>query len=419
MIKIELCCASQLIGKMATVYLGLRLKSRKLERVTLDNVDLNDTVDSVRQKAAAQSNTTPEKIELVHCGVVLQGSDSLNDAGITSGSMIHCFPKSEDSIPPATPLSLPEVQTLLVALRNVTSRPNFRDFVQKLRRPDMVEKILASCPIVRHDPAALAMLQDPELFQGLTNVENLTKLVESWPEVGRVAQYVTSLSPSEFPSPRRSHHVSYSIDALSDDDQMEADQLISLTSVVSPFTPLLGLTQSEDSTGGGGSRASGSVSFQPITPAQLAAALASATGGGAGGGGGGGSSNSNGGASGQPTSAPRSIPTTPSVATTTPFNTPAFSVGGPTAPGPITQEMFSNALQNALAASASRASGPPSSASSGPPSTVQIANIEESLQLMREMGIPNEDLSREALQATNGDVQAAVNLIFAQWMADD
>lgn len=38
---------------------------------------------------------------------------------------------------------------------------------------------------------------------------------------------------------------------------------------------------------------------------------------------------------------------------------------------------------------------------------------------MREMGIPNEDLSREALQATNGDVQAAVNLIFAQWMADD
>lgn len=382
---------------MATVYLGLRLKSRKLERLTLDDVDLNDTVDSLRQKAAAKSNTAPEKIELVHCGVVLKGSDSLNDAGITSGSMIHCFPKNEESLPTATPLSLPEVQTLLVSLRNVTSSPNFRDFVQKLRRPDMVEKILASCPIVRHDPAALAMLQDPELFLGLTNPDNLTRLVESWPEVGRVAQYVTSLSPSEAPSPRRSHHISYSMDALSDDDQMEADQ-------------------SEDSTGGGGSRASGSVAFQPITPAQLAAALASATGGS---GGGGSSSSNNGGVPGQPTSAPRSIPTTPSIATTTPFNTPAFSAGAPTAPGPITQEMFSNALQNALAASASRASGPPSSASSGPPSTVQIPNIEESLQLMREMGIPNEDLSREALQATNGDVQAAVNLIFAQWMADD
>lgn len=373
--------------------------SRKLERLTLEDVDLSDTVDSVRQKVAAQTNTSPEKIELVHCGVVLKGSDSLSDAGITSGAMIHCLPKPEEFIPTAVPLSLPEVQTLLVSLRNVTSRPNFRDFVQKLRRPDMVEKILNQCPIVRHDPAALAMLQDPELFLGLTNPDNLTRLVESWPGVGRVAQYITSLSPSEAASPRRSHHVSYSMDALSDDDQMEADQ-------------------SEDSTGGGGSRASGSVPFQPITPAQLAAALASATGGVGGSSSSGGSNN--GVVSGQPTSAPRSIPTTPSMATTTPFNTPAFSVGAPTAPGPITHEMFSNALQNALAASASRASGPPSSSSSsGPPSTVQIPNMEESLQLMREMGIPNDDLSRQALQATNGDVQAAVNLIFAQWMADD
>lgn len=77
-------------------------------------------------------------------------------------------------------------------------------------------------------------------------------------------------------------------------------------------------------------------------------------GGGVGGSSSGGSNN--GVVSGQPTSAPRSIPTTPSMATTTPFNTPAFSVGAPTAPGPITHEMFSNALQNALAASASRVS---------------------------------------------------------------
>lgn len=35
--------------------------------------------------------------ELVHCGVVLKGSDSLNDAGVTSGSTIHCFPKAGKS----------------------------------------------------------------------------------------------------------------------------------------------------------------------------------------------------------------------------------------------------------------------------------------------------------------------------------
>ncbi|XP_042209717.1 ubiquitin-like protein 7 [Homarus americanus] len=374
---------------MATLHLSLRTNVPKLHIYTLRHVNLSDTVDTIIQKAATESKTTPDKIQLIHQGVVLKASDTLKDAGVASGDLIHCLPKSEDQPPIAVPLSLPEVQTLLVSLRNVAASPNFRDFIQKLRGPEMVEKILSSCPIARSEPAALAMLQDPELFMDLTNPENLSTIVDAQPAVGRVAQYVASLMTSETMSPRRSHHVSYSMDALSDDDEMDADQ-------------------SEDSTSG--SRASGSIPFQPITPAQLAAALASATG------------NSNNGSTNRlPTSAPRSIPTTPSAATTTPFNTPAPSAGAPAAPGPITHEMFSNALQNALAASASRASGPSSSSSSsGPPSaSIQIPNLEESLQLMREMGIPDEDLSRQALQATNGDVQAAVNLIFAQWMADD
>ncbi|KAK8725243.1 hypothetical protein OTU49_010770 [Cherax quadricarinatus] len=374
---------------MATLHLGLRVNSTKLEKVTLNNVNLSDTVDTIRQQAASKSKTSADKIQLIHCGVVLKGSDTLKDAGITSGAIIHCLPKYEETTPTAVPLSLPEVQSLLVSLRNVAASPNFRDFIQKLRGPEMVEKILVSCPVARSDPTALAMLQDPELFMGLTNPDNLSTVVDAQPAVGRVAQYVASLMTNENSSPRRSHHVSYSMDALSDDDEMDAEQ-------------------SGDSAGG--SRASGSMPFQPITPAQLAAALASATG------------NSNNGSNNRlPSSAPRSIPTTPSAVTTTPFNTPAPSAGAPAAPGPITHEMFSNALQNALAASASRASGPSSSSSSsGPPSaSIQIPNLEESLQLMREMGIPDEDLSRQALQATNGDVQAAVNLIFAQWMADD
>nr|XP_053652231.1 LOW QUALITY PROTEIN: ubiquitin-like protein 7 [Cherax quadricarinatus] len=373
---------------MATLHLGLRVNSTKLEKVTLNNVNLSDTVDTIRQQAASKSKTSADKIQLIHCGVVLKGSDTLKDAGITSGAIIHCLPKYEETTPTAVPLSLPEVQSLLVSLRNVAASPNFRDFIQKLRGPEMVEKILVSCPVARSDPTALAMLQDPELFMGLTNPDNLSTVVDAQPAVGRVAQYVASLMTNENSSPRRSHHVSYSMDALSDDDEMDAELC-----------------------GCGSRRASGSMPFQPIACSQLAAALASDTG------------NSNNGSNNRlPSSAPRSIPTTPSAVTTTPFNTPAPSAGlPPCSPGPITHEMFSNALQNALAASASRASGPSSSSSSsGPPSaSIQIPNLEESLQLMREMGIPDEDLSRQALQATNGDVQAAVNLIFAQWMADD
>ena len=49
-----------------------------------------------------------------------------------------------------------------------------------------------------------------------------------------------------------------------------------------------------------------------------------------------------------------------------------------------------------------------------PPSAPPIPNLEESVRLMAEMGIPDDALSRQALQMTNGDVQAAVNLVFAQ-----
>lgn len=53
-------------------------------------------------------------------------------------------------------------------------------------------------------------------------------MLDAHPAVGRVAQYVTSLLTTETTSPRRSQHVSYSMDSLSDDDEMDADQVMSL-----------------------------------------------------------------------------------------------------------------------------------------------------------------------------------------------
>lgn len=55
----------------------------------------------------------------------------------------------------------------------------------------------------------------------------LYRVLDAHPAVGRVAQYVTSLLTTETTSPRRSHHVSYSMDSLSDDDEMDADQVMS------------------------------------------------------------------------------------------------------------------------------------------------------------------------------------------------
>lgn len=65
---------------------------------------------------------------------------------------------------------------------------------------------------------------------------------------------------------------------------------------------------------------------------------------------------------------------------------------------PITNDLFSQALQHAL-----QASGQPSLQSQWQPQ----------LQQLRDMGIQDDELSLRALQATGGDIQAALELIFA------
>ena len=54
------------------------------------------------------------------------------------------------------------------------------------------------------------------------------------------------------------------------------------------------------------------------------------------------------------------------------------------------------------------------SISQAPPAAPSPPNLEENVRLMSEMGILDEALSRQALLMTNGDVQAAVELVFAQ-----
>ncbi|OWK50587.1 Ubiquitin-like protein 7 [Lonchura striata] len=66
---------------------------------------------------------------------------------------------------------------------------------------------------------------------------------------------------------------------------------------------------------------------------------------------------------------------------------------------PITNDLFSQALQHAL-----QASGQPS---------LQQSQWQPQLQQLRDMGIHDDELSLRALQATGGDIQAALELIFA------
>lgn len=100
--------------------------------------------------------------------------------------------------------------------------------------------------------------------------------------------------------------------------------------------------------------------------------------------------------------------------------------------GGLTQEMFTQAMNQALMMSSMRGNSAPTPATATPSSSSSSGNRDrrnaEEMQLreqfgrhllqMRELGITDDGLSLRALQATNGDVQAAVNLVFAGLVDD-
>lgn len=143
---------------------------------------------------------------------------------------------------------------------------------------------------------------------------------------------------------------SYSLEALSDDEDMESNR---------DFIPLARNT-----------------SYNAITAAQLAAAIANAT--------------------------------------NTTFNT--NSAGMPTTPTSsgnlITSQMFSSAIQQALGTSpfGTRAVTP----NNGEETVENITRrLQPQLQQMHEMGLTNVNVNVRALQATAGDVEAAIELVFS------
>ncbi len=99
--------------------------------------------------------------------------------------------------------------------------------------------------------------------------------------------------------------------------------------------------------------------------------------------------------------------------------------------GGLTQEMFNQAMSQALMMSSMRGNPAPTSATATPGGSssgnrdrrhAEETQLREQfgrhLPQMRELGITDDGLSLRALQATNGDVQAAVNLVYAGLVDD-
>ncbi|XP_066541417.1 ubiquitin-like protein 7b [Hoplias malabaricus] len=318
----------------------------------------------------------PELMELVHCGCKLKDELTLDSYGIKSGSTLHIlkkvWPEPEVKPEPVNKSAAAREFRLLQAAMH--SNPAYRDAVFKmLSNKESLDQVIVASPGLSSDPVALGVLQDKDLFVQFTDPTLLDVLISSHPALVNAIILIlhsvtSSLSgQSNSSSSRNVPGSSYSempggflFEGMSEDE----DDFPSGSRAGSSRTARTAVGSRPMSLGNGG--VSGP---RPITQSELATALALAS--------------------------------TPDNTTVTPvLGNQDMSTGGSsgTAGTPVTSSVFSQALQQALQATGV---------------TSLQGRWQSQMQQLRDMGIRDEELALRALQATEGDLQAALELIFA------
>lgn len=354
----------------------------KFERHKLSCLKLEDKVSALHTKVAELFGKDIGDLELVFLGKILKQDDTLEASGIKFGMTVFAYPHHELEKPTCT-LDMQDVP--MIAFGTALVNPAFRTMLQSLKDPEVLENVMAANPALADDPVAVGILQDPELMTLLANPNFLRKMAESHPALVEAAVQIAVSFHEEGAASGRSTspppEVSYSLEALSDDEELEGQ-----------------LEQPA---------AAGSGLFSPnrITPAQLAAALAAAA------------ANPGGSGSSSPPAASGSPLIPPSPRLHAPPSTPR---------NPITSDMLNSAVQTALGSlapppNASAAAPPASSPAGAAPAEVTdpAVTYQNQLQQLRDMGIANDATCLQALVATGGDVQAALELLFSDFGDND
>nr|CAD7448528.1 unnamed protein product [Timema bartmani] len=237
--------------------------------------------------------------------------------------------------------------------------------------------LMMATPTLRDDPVAMSIIRDPELLVHMESIDTVRRVAELHPALAEAANHIAAVVHEEATTGSsstqgQSSGYSYSLDALSDEEDMDS-------------------SQSSDSQPQG-SGLSRQQSYSAITAAQLAAALASATG---------------------------LFPSSP----------------GASNPGPsnslITSEMFSHAMERAIANVSTSSGDTPLTGDSDTAFSTFSSEMETNqdsapgggwqtqLQQMRELGLTDDAVNTQALQATGGDVQSAIELVFSGAITPD
>ncbi|KAL9692468.1 hypothetical protein quinque_005523 [Culex quinquefasciatus] len=380
---------------MPFVYLGVHLPFKSYRKIKVENFDLSNKTEQLREEARKAISELPaEEFDFIYCGDLLQNDDVLQEKGVENGSVVHLIQKKKDlpSLPQVDNFTEADVQQVLGIWRTVDPS-NF----QKVRHPEFMKNVLDANPAIRQDLWALSILKDPILLSSMQQPETIRRVAEKHYILIKASRSIVQLLNSKMIS--KSTTFSPTIesaleDALSDSSSSEDN--------TSPTT------------------STGVRSARRITADQLASALAFA-----------GSSYNSLNSISQRDADNRQ--------TTDPTSQPSTSGSAP-ASNRITSSMFMNALSEVIQSQRQREpnsnepepmdTSPATAATAQPPAAApgdmgaqtlsQHSTLEASLsqyraelEQMREMGLTDTETNLQALIVCNGNVETAVNLVFS------
>ncbi|XP_014207350.1 ubiquitin-like protein 7 [Copidosoma floridanum] len=372
--------------------LGVRLNPvDKMSIVKMNDIDVKNNVAQLRTKTSEQINSASDTFDFIYCGCLLEDEAILESYGLKNGSMIHVLKRKEKRHATSTFEFEINVEMLASMYKSVMSNPILEIVMRRLtKRLDDIENIISFTPGLSEDAVAVAILQDPDLMIHFTNVKSIKKIAELHPALLEAAHHIassvhdeaskfsssSSANPSSLLNAHNSSGHSYNLE--SDDEEMAADS-----------------SQSSDSTQPSSSTTPSRTNS--AVNAQLLAAISRAA---------------------------RSAATEASNTTNSALVQPSLSQSNSNSGGVITFEMFYQAMQQAFASNPSvnnpgnsvpavpQAPTPPVSSNTTPNSSAPL-NLERQIAIMHEMGLPYDYINIQALQITNGDVQAAIELVLS------
>ncbi|KAK3548846.1 hypothetical protein QTP70_021041 [Hemibagrus guttatus] len=314
-------------------------------------------VATIKQLVSAQlpdSLPDPELIELVHCGCKLKDDLTLDSYGIISGSTLHILKKvwPEPEVKPEPVNRSAAAREFRLLQAAMQSNAAYSDAVFKLlRNKESLDQIIVASPGLSSDPVALGNLvrSHPALVNAIILIFH--SVTSSMPSQSNASSShnAPASSYSEMPG-------GFLFEGMSDDeDDFQSGSRAGSSQRPRPPTNL---------------SSGGATGPRPITQTELATALALAN-------------------------TPESSAVTPILGSQ---DVPAGGSSATAAGTPVTSNVLSRALQQALEASGV---------------TPLQGRWQMQMQQLRDMGIRDEELALRALQATDGDLQAALELIFA------